>query len=48
MLLKQICAGKLITRDELDKNDALRVPSEWRKTLKASAGFFDGVDTESE
>jgi hypothetical protein len=41
-LLDRICSGPLIPAAELADRGALRVPEEWRKTLKARTGHLFG------
>jgi len=41
-LLKRICDGTQISAADLKVGDTLKVPGEWRKSLRVSAGIFDG------
>jgi hypothetical protein len=43
-VVDEICSGPLIPATELAAGDAIRVPAEWRKSLKVSAGLFDGAE----
>ncbi len=42
-LLKRICAGPQITAADLKKGDTLKVPTEWRKSLRVAASLFEGA-----
>jgi hypothetical protein len=46
-LLKRICAGPMITADELKDAKALQVPDGWRKRLGGGADLFGGEQDET-
>ena len=41
-LLKRICDGPQISAADLKAGDTLKVPAEWRKSLRVSASLFEG------
>ena len=43
-LLKRICAGPQIMAEDLKKGDTLKVPAEWRKSLRVAASLFEGAE----
>jgi hypothetical protein len=47
-LLEQVCDGPQITAAELAAAEALKVPAEWRRTLRVAAGLFDGAVDDGE
>ncbi len=42
--LKRVCDGPQIASADLEKGDTLKVPTEWRKSLRVSESLFDADD----